>query len=72
MHSMLFTECCEDDVPPGVYTSAILVTETPPELSPVIPELPGTPPRAYCAFTILITVRPPLPNRGVDLTMLPR
>ncbi len=47
-----------DDVAPGVYASAVLVTEIPPELSPGIPDWPGTPPRVYCAFTILITVLP--------------
>ena len=60
-----------NDAAPGVYTSSILVTKTPPELSPAIPDLPGTP-RSYCAFTVLITVRSPLPNHGVDLTMIPR
>jgi hypothetical protein len=47
-----------DDAAPGVYTSAVLVTEKAPELTPGIPELPGAPPKVYCAFTILITVRP--------------
>jgi hypothetical protein len=47
-----------EDAAPGVYTSAVLVTEKTPELSPSIPELPGAPPKLYCAFTILITVRP--------------
>ena len=59
------------DAAPGVYTSAVLVTRKAPEFSPSIPDLPGSP-RAYCAFTLLITVRAPAPNRGAELTMIPR
>lgn len=60
-----------EDAAPGVYTSAVLVTGKAPELSG-IPEVPGAPLKVYAAFTVLITVRPPLPIRGADLTMIPR
>jgi hypothetical protein len=60
-----------DDARPGVYTSAVLVADKTPELTGDSP-VSGAPQQAYCAFTILITVKPQAPSRGVDLTMISR
>ena len=60
-----------EDAAPGVYTSAVLVTGKAPELLGST-EVPGAPSKVYAAFTVLVTVRPPLPIRGADLTMIPR
>jgi hypothetical protein len=45
------------DAVPGIYTSAVLVTETVPEL-PEKAEAAEASAKADCAFTILITVKP--------------